>query len=246
MFETFEHYFPYKDTDKKIHVYLPENISDGGRAYPVLYMYDGHNLFMDEYATYGTSWGLLDFMATYDKQVIIVGIECSHEEGERLNEYCPYSITTPFFGEIEGYGKEYMDWLIHDLKPAIDEKYPTLPERETTAIGGSSMGGLMAFYSLIAYNDYISKAAALSPAIGFCVEELQAELGQHVLNSDSRVYFSFGQEEVNENRLEEVVYFNDALVDQGGESYIHIEEPGKHDEMTWRKQNQRYMDFLWK
>ncbi|MEF2614646.1 alpha/beta hydrolase-fold protein, partial [Faecalibacillus faecis] len=38
----------------------------------------------------------------------------------------------------------------------IDQKYRTYPFRECTAIAGSSMGGLMAFYGVIKYNQYIS------------------------------------------------------------------------------------------
>ena len=84
MIEKFEHYFPLKQTFKQIHVYLPDDYADSEERYPVMYMYDGHNLFNDHDATYGTSWGLKDFLEQYDKQLIIVGIECSHNGNERL------------------------------------------------------------------------------------------------------------------------------------------------------------------
>lgn len=246
MFEQFAFYFPAKDVDKQIHLYLPDNYEESKEHFPVVYMYDGHNLFFDEDATYGTSWGLLDFMDTYDKQVIIVGIECSHEEGERIREYCPYPVDTQYFGHVAGYGDVYMDWLVNELKPFIDDNYPTLPDREATAIAGSSMGGLMAFYSVIAHNDVFSKAGALSPAFGFAVPELEAEIAQHDIDPDTRVFFSYGDEEVNFERLKPTATFNDAIIEAGGETHVHIEEGGDHSEATWRKQNRLYMDFLWK
>lgn len=248
MIEKFEYYFPLKKTAKKIHVYLPNNYLDSEEHYPVMYMYDGHNLFNDQDATYGTSWGLEDFLEQYDKPMMIVGIECSHNGNERLDEYCPYPIETSFFGAMNGYGDELMDWVVHELKPFIDENYRTYPFREATAIGGSSMGGLMAFYSVVAYNHYFSKAACLSPSISLCMNQLKEEWTRHTISPDTRVYFSFGEREIagRESALDDVGYFNDCLVAIGGTSYIHIQKNGGHNEMTWRQQDQLFMDVLWK
>lgn len=247
MLEKFEYYFPYKDVNKTIHVYLPEAYNQGER-YPVMYMYDGHNLFQDSEATYGESWGLSKFMDHYDKPLIIVGVECSHEGNERLQEYSPYQIETTHWGAIDGYGQEFMAWLTFDLKPYIDSRYNTLPFRESTAIGGSSMGGLMAFYSVVAYNEYYSKAACLSPSLSFCMDQLIDEWNQAKIASDTKVYFSFGEQELNRfaGLLDDVGYFNDQLVANGSASFIHIQEKGGHNEHTWKLQNQLYLDFLWK
>lgn len=39
---------------RKAYVYLPDSYrGDPGRLYPVLYMFDGHNVFFDQDATYG-------------------------------------------------------------------------------------------------------------------------------------------------------------------------------------------------
>ena len=251
MIEKFEMYFPKRQSNRMIHLYLPQNYYAEGNteAYPVMYMYDGHNLYNDQDATYGTSWGLEDFANGYDKPMIIVGIECSHNGQERMNEYCPYHVEHGYFGPLQGYGDEFMEWLIHEVKPVIDQNYRTYPWREATAIGGSSMGGLMAFYSVVKYNQYFSKAAVLSPSISLCMSQLKEEWNQVPISDDTRVYFSFGEREIRNRRdwaLRDIGYFNDALVAIGGKSYIHVEPNGGHDEMTWRHQNGRYMDFLWK
>ena len=44
------------------------------------------------------------------------------------------------------------DVVISAHRYGIDAKYPTLPDRGNTAIGGSSMGGLMSLYAITAYN----------------------------------------------------------------------------------------------
>ena len=54
---------------------------------------------------------------------------CNHEGNKRLEEYCPYD--SDWFDGIHGTGKQYMDWLVNELKPAIDVKYPTLPTAGT-------------------------------------------------------------------------------------------------------------------
>lgn len=249
MIEKFDYYFPFKGTTRKIHVYLPQNYwNHEEERFPVMYMYDGHNLYSDKEATYGTSWGLENFLEQYDKPMIMVGIECSHEGNERLDEYCPYTLEQGFWGPINGYGKELMDWLTYDLKPFIDERYRTYPWREATAIGGSSMGGLMAFYSVIAYNQYFSKAACLSPSISICMTQLKEEWKLASIYPDTRVYFSYGQREIR-NRdwaLRDIGYINDKIVENGGRSFIHVQKNGGHNEATWKRQNKRYMDFLWK
>lgn len=248
MIEKFDVYIEPFQLWRTMHVYLPKHYYETDERYPVMYMYDGHNLYNDQDATYGTSWGLSDFLDHYDKPFIIVGMECNHEGHERLNEYCPYDVQNGFFGPIQGKGQIYMDWVVNSLKPMIDQKYRTIPFRECTGIGGSSMGGLMAFYTVIHYNSLFSKAACLSPSISLCFQQLKEEMNKHEFYQDTRVYWSFGTAETSQIQyfLKNIQYFNDQIVQRGGQSYIHIERNGGHNEATWRKQNQLYFDILWK
>ena len=75
---------------RKAYVYLPTSYEyDLDRKYPVVYMFDGHNLFSDEEATYGRSWRIADYLDYTDTQVIIAAVECNHEGDKRLSEYSP-------------------------------------------------------------------------------------------------------------------------------------------------------------
>ena len=40
---------------RKIFIYLPEDYDTSNKQYPVLYAFDGHNIFLDAYATYNIS-----------------------------------------------------------------------------------------------------------------------------------------------------------------------------------------------
>ena len=59
------HITPYH-LDRMLHIYLPDDYEESEARYPVMYMYDGHNLFYNEDATYGKSWGLQEFMRQWD------------------------------------------------------------------------------------------------------------------------------------------------------------------------------------
>ncbi len=236
---------------RMLHIYLPDDYKESDERYPVMYMYDGHNLFYDEDATYGKSWGLKTFLDAYDKPFIIVGIECSHEGNERLNEFSPYSFQMRHWGQVEGKGKVFMDWVVYELKPYIDQTYRTMPFRECTGIGGSSMGGLMSLYTIMHYNEYFSKAACVSSAVYGCMPQLKEELKQSHINPDTRVYISVGSKEFsNPQEMHAGVacheYFAKAFLEHHAYAYLNVIDQGMHSEASWEKENPVYFDFLWK
>jgi predicted alpha/beta superfamily hydrolase len=51
---------------------------------------------------------------------------------------------------------------VTELKPFIDSAYKTLPDKDNTAIMGSSMGGLISFYAGWHYPDVFSMAGCMS------------------------------------------------------------------------------------
>lgn len=232
-----------------LHIYLPDEAGSTAERYPVMYMLDGQNLYLDEEATYGKSWNIASFLESYDKKMIIVGIECDHRGRNRLSEYCPYTVKESFLGAIEGKGQLFFDWVFGTLKPEIDRTYPTWPFREGCGVGGSSMGGLMALYAALHYNQLVSKAACLSPSFAICEKQLRDELKDSFLNPDTRIYLSFGSKEMGGNiedaahRLNEMSTF---LKEKGAILYSQIIQGGAHNEASWEKENPDYFDFLWK
>ena len=199
----------------------------------------------------GKSWGLQEFMRQWENQLIIVGIECNHEGNKRLEEFSPYDFRDFDGQRIHGTGKVFMQWVVDELKPLIDTHFRTKPEREYTGIGGSSMGGLMAYYTVVAHNDVFSKAACISSAVGFCYDAMREELtSAGPLLPDTRVYMSWGSKESGRKpglvkytctNLE----FSHLLVERGAVTYPYLQAFGGHCEADWEKQNAIYMPFLW-
>ena len=179
-----------------VYLYLPDDWQTSGKRYPVLYMFDGHNVFFDTHATYGKSWGMGEYLDKNKKQLIIVAVECSHKGHQRLSEYSPVDFMFPDAGPIVGRGKEYMDWLVDTLKPYIDANYPTLPDREHTSIAGSSMGGLMSLYAVCDYNHIFQKAACISPSFWVNKDKVLDIVANSDIAADSSIYIDYGSLEL--------------------------------------------------
>lgn len=257
MLQIKEVYFSPSEDTRRLFVWLPDGYEQSDERYPVMYMFDGHNLFLDSTATYGTCWGLSDFFLRWPKPMICVGIECSHRGQERLIEYCPYHFQDGRFGDFQGTGVKTLDWIVNVLKPEIDRTYRTYSFREATGIGGSSMGGLMSLFGVIRYNQVFSKAACLSSTVSPFTEPLTNDIRDASINPDTRVFLSWGDREgfrpaeketgrvgsvlADSNRAIETV-----LREKGAVTQLCMQQGGCHCEADWAKLVPVFMDFLWR
>ena len=235
---------------RKAYVYVPDAAAaDDSRRYPVLYMFDGQNLFRDADASYGKSWGLLEYLAGHAVPLIVAAVECSHhaEEdpcGGRLSEYSPWDFSDPDFGDIRGRGELTMEYFIQEFKPYIDEHFPTLPDREHTFLSGSSMGGLMTIYALMAYNHVFSRGAALSPSVGFCPEEMK-ELIRTAKIGKTALYMDYGSREMRSQWAKNIYADVTAeLIRKGVALESRVVPGGVHSEASWERQVPFFMDVL--
>lgn len=244
MVENFTAHITPFGLDRNTFVYLPDDWQSSGRRYPVVYMFDGHNLFFDSTATYGTCWGLKEYMDAHP-QAIIVAPECNHEGNARLEEYSPYDFVWQEY-DIKGRGKAYLDWMVQELKPLIDAKYPTLPDRENTAIGGSSMGGLMSLYAVTAFNDVYSRAACLSPSIWFATRSLDRLIRDAQFAQDTVIYMDYGSREMahHDNMRKQYAAVTSRLLEKQVLLTSRIVPNGDHCEACWEEQIPFFMHIL--
>lgn len=190
----FERPFPPAGENRGIHLYLPDDYYDSQECYPVIYMFDGHNLYFDGDATFGKCLGMKDFLDHWGKKFIVVGIACAADDIQRVHEYCPYHIQSAIYGDLWGRGDITMDWVVYELKPWIDQHYRTWPFREATAIAGYSMGGMMSLFSVLRYNNFFSKAAVISPALLPAMEAFKQEIQNGACrSSENKSAFSSGE-----------------------------------------------------
>lgn len=236
------------DVPRRAYLYLPDSWNeDRSRRYPVLYMFDGHNVFFDEDATYGKSWGMLDYMDRTRTQLIIAAVECNHDpDNGRLSEYSPFSFRSPETGIVKGRGRITMDWFVNVFKPEIDREFPTLPDREHTFIAGSSMGGLMSLYAVMRYNRVFSRCAALSPSIWFATEQLDNMLRTARIRPDTAIYMDYGARELSfhPNMAARFRAVTGLLLERKVDLTSRIVPGGDHNEASWERQIPFFMSIL--
>ena len=205
---------------RTIRVYLPGGYAPGGVVYPVLYLQDGQQIF--------TAGPFGDWLVdeTMDKLVaageiggvIVVAVDHSEHRwdeygpwvNQRMHDWIAPSWTRPSQG---GEGSAYVRFVVHTLKPEIDRRYRTMPGREHTGIGGSSMGGLIALYAGLTRPDVFSKVMAMSTAVWFAEQggpwlsanRLLAELRGRALPRNVRFYLDVGTNERSRDRDPDVL-----------------------------------------
>jgi predicted alpha/beta superfamily hydrolase len=136
---------------------------DSGRRHPVFYLQDGQNLFDPATAFGGVPWAAGETAkrligAGTIESVILVGIA---NTDRRIEEYGPRAVRR----RMPGPDHPYARFVVEEVKPFIDRTYATKPERKHTAVGGSSMGGLIALFLAYWHPEVFGQCAALSPSL---------------------------------------------------------------------------------
>ena len=234
-------------TPRRLYVYLPPAYGNSGLRYPVLYMFDGHNVFYDSHATYGKSWGMKEYLARSRQPVILVAVECNPEGHRRLSEYAPWDFSRPEVGPIQAMGRQTMEWLTGVLKPEIDRRYRTLPDRDHCWIAGNSMGGLMSLYAVTAWNGTFFRAAALSPSLWAGGSQLSALIQAARFAQPTRIYLDTGTgEQPPEQHRDMAGLFETAalLTAAGAEVSAQLVPGALHNEAAWERRIPTFFDYL--
>jgi predicted alpha/beta superfamily hydrolase len=192
---------------RDIDIWLPPSYDENSKKrYPVLYMHDGQNLFDPSLSYTGVDWDIDGAMTRLIehgevREAIVVGI---WNTPARFAEYMPRApvntekVSSGILGRPAGratdiVSDDYLRFLAEELKPAIDARYRTLPERDHTFVMGSSMGGLISLYAAAKYPDVFGGVGAVSTHWPICngcmIDWLKTQLpapGAH------RWYYDFG------------------------------------------------------
>jgi|GEM_PF-171098 len=173
--------------DRELTLYLPPSYHESDRCYPVAYVQDGGDSFMDclNYLEHLFKDGRLG-------ELILVGIATDN----RNDEYTPWPAKpllegSPPFG---GRGREYVDEVADRIKPYIDERYRTRPEPEHTGIVGASFGGLISMFAGYWRPDTFGRIGMLSASLWY-EGVMEFIRGHEKLPPGLRVYMSVGQYE---------------------------------------------------
>ena len=241
----------FSQSPRKVWVYLPDSYGESHKKYDVLYMFDGHNLFFDELATYGKCWGLKDYLDETQLDLVVIGQDCNHTGNRRLSEYCPDTLVNTDLEDLPRFkakGVETAEWFVKVLKPYCEKKYHIAKDRMHVGIGGSSMGGLMSEYMIMKYNKLFSKAACVSPSTHFNYAFLM-DLVDQTSFKESWIYLDQGSQEVHGKRLfidamDMMLQLSHSLNEKGCHTYPHLVPGGHHTEADWEKVVPIFLPYL--
>lgn len=249
---------------RSVDVWLPPGYFDSeakSRRYPVLYVHDGQNVFDPATSFIGVDWAIDETMTRLiaSKKVPEAIVVAIWNTPKRLSEYMPQKAIERTTGsELDNLfkpvrekplGDAYLKYLVTELKPAIDARYRTLPERAHTSIMGSSMGGLISLYAICEYPEVFGGATCLSTswtvAGGVAARALESALPDPRTH---RIYFDFGAE-AEDGRYASLQEQVDVQMKAAGfiegENWITKSFPGEpHSERSWRKRVDIPLRFL--
>jgi len=152
-----------------LRVWLPpgyEDAASAGRRYPVLYLNDGQNLFEAATSFTGVEWQVDE---TGDRLIregvvppmILVGMDNAGRE--RIREYMPHRSLHPMM--LRAHGTRYPAFLFKEVMPFVAGNYRVANGPENTGLGGSSLGALIALYTVAVRPGVIGRLLLESPSL---------------------------------------------------------------------------------
>lgn len=221
--------------------------------YPVLYFHDGQNVF-DERTSNAGEWHADETLQELAEEGIeAIAVAIPNGGTARMDEYNPWRSRPPRVRGhsfprrlVGGRGDEYLAWLVDGVKPLVDSSFPASREREATGLVGSSMGGLISLYGLIAYPLVFGLAGVMSPSIVWDDYHV-LRLVEEGRVPPARIHLDMGGREW-QGMLADARRLRDALLALGwaaGENLHYVEEDhATHDEDAWARRLPDALRFL--
>lgn len=238
---------------RRVWVYLPPDYADTAARYPVLYMLDGQNVF-DASTSFAGEWEVDEtceelIPAGEVEPLIVVAVD--NGGAQRMHEYTPWYDAGRNGG---GGGGEHAAAIVEELVPWIDANYRTRSGPEHRGFAGSSLGGLMAGWTMYAYPEVFGRIGSVSPSIWWNDRALLDWVEQHD-KPGSRVWIDMGTLEsgqtvdLDNNGVDDSVdnlrALRDRMVTQGfvegADLFVFEDEGARHNEAYWAE---RFPDIL--
>ena len=263
-------YSPELNEDVIVDIWVPnEYKGSDSKRYPVIYMHDGQNLY-DSSTTWNQQSWEMDSVACRlidsgeINPPIIVGVH-SHSD-RRVADLMPEDavsdedLKTMFEGlgyiDIPVRGNAYASFLVNTLKPAIDQLYDTIPDKDHTAVMGSSMGGLMSIYAICEYPEIFGSAMCLSThwignqdIVDSFSKGLYDYIDAHIPPSENhKLYLDRGTETLDAYYGEKDEMMKDLVRVHGYNNSSNfmslIDEGGAHEERSWARRVAEPLKFF--
>lgn len=224
---------------RHVRVYLPPGPAAAPR--PVLYLFDGQNVFHDE-PSYAGGWHLhrtaQRFAAQKRVAPILVGID--HGGASRVDELGAWATGGTRTDAL-------LDWMGATLLPRIRADYGAASDPAHVGIGGSSMGGLGALYAHFKRPEHYGLVLAMSPSLWFGAGKIFELIAAAAKPWTSRIYLDAGGLEGGGRMLAAAQRLADHLGSRGWDAAslrFLAAKRGTHSEKHWRRRAPLALQFL--
>lgn len=227
-----------------IRVYLPLAY-DPAESHFALYLFDGQNAF-DDVPSFAGGWRVheaVEGLAKSKRPVpVVIGID--HGGPERIRELSPF----PVVGK-HGEAGIFLDWITGRLMPALTQELNLFPGPLGAAVGGSSMGGLAAFWAHFHYPQAFGGALAMSPSFWIASQAIFTDIAAQPTPAVSRLYLDAGAREAKGMVVEVVKAMVEHLTERGYDSdrlMWRADARGTHSEASWRRRLPKALRFFYR
>ncbi len=155
---------------RTLRIWLPPDYDTDTAARPLLVLLDGQNLF-DGATSFSGEWQVDEQLSALEAQgvrvPVVVGVD--NAGVQRTAEYTP--VAHPEYGG--GEAAHHLVFLTDFVLPYVQAEYRVSKRPVEVAIGGSSIGGIMALYAVLHAPESFGTALVFSPAMWFLGKEVR-------------------------------------------------------------------------
>jgi pullulanase len=242
---------------RRVWLYLPPDYDlDTSRRYPVLYMFDGQNVF-NEATSFVGEWQVdetIESLLSAGRITPLIVVAVDNGGDRRTGEYTPWS--SPHYSGSGG-GRDHLRHWIEILLPYINSHYRTQATPAQTGLAGSSLGGLMSLYGGFARPEIFGKIGVFSPTLHVTTAKLH-QLCAEQSRRLAAVYMDMGTREAGnftdhdhngtDDAIDALRRMQDVLQARGyvgGWDLLVVEDAGgRHHESAWARRFPAAVEFL--
>jgi enterochelin esterase-like enzyme len=218
--------------------------------YPVMYLQHGSGEDETGWSNQGRMNFILDNLIAEGKAkpMIVVmdkgyAVDPTEVKPATTGQPSRRGVTNPTFTNV----------IVKEVIPMVDKSFRTIPDRNSRAVAGLSMGGFQAFHIGMTHTDkfaYVAgfSGAGYSPAGGEPLAERYNGVWKDVNAFNKKmkvVYVSIGTEEPE--RMYQGVHNFHKELENAGVKHAYYESPGTaHEWLTWKRSLQQYASLIFK
>jgi predicted alpha/beta superfamily hydrolase len=228
---------------RTLRLYTPPGYHEG-EARPLLVLFDGQNVF-DDGPSFAGGWRAheaVEKLASGRPRPLVLGID--NGGGERLHEMAPWAAHGS-----RGQADRFLDGVVDRAIAEARRRVHVIAGAVGCAVGGSSLGGLLALYAHFHRPDIFGGSLAMSPSIWFQQRRLLDWLEQRPVPMFSRIYLDAGALELRGGLANLVRSLGDGLARRGygaDRLMVRVDRKGAHNEMSWRRRLPGALRYLYR